>query len=898
MKRICPRQIVTALFLAWIIPASAQSAILISELCDPRLNYATDRFIEIYNSGSESVDLTGWSLVAVGNGGDIFTWPLSGLIGPGEALVAGDATTVTVFPVDFADEAWSSSNGLWNGKVGDGAKLVGPGGIVDYVVVTGTAFENRDYARNYAVITPNTVYTPSEWTGRAVDLATDGSPGTHDAAAPVPGPSISDLHTDPALPEAGEAVHVLAEVTDSTSPVASVVLLWGDAPSSLPNEIAMSLTAGDTYRTDELIPSQSEGATVYYRVRATNDVSGTTLSDLERYSIAYRITIHEVQGEASSSPYAENWVITHGIVTAGYASYFVMQDRSGAWNGIWVESAAEVSVGDSVAVRGRVTEAAGLGFAGNTMLVDAVVLGQFPGASLPEAVIVPTGSLSSEGYEGVLVKMESAVCTNPDLGLGEWAVDDGSGEARVDDLGYAFAPTLGTAYDVVGPVAFYSGRFKVQPRDENDVLWVADDYAPVIVRVSVTSDTTVLVVFSEEVEAASAGTLGNYGIEDLDVRGATRDEARPWRVFLTVSVLSPGDYTLAVDGVEDLFGNPALDEYSFHVVVTGVPAGYYDGAEGEVGEALRAALHEIIKNHTVQSYDYAWIAFRTTDCKPEGKVWDIYSDVPGGIPPYEYTFGVDEGGTGGEEGGGYTREHSWPRSWFGGEVSPMNSDLFALYPCDAHVNGNRGNYPYGETASPEWTSLNGSRKGLCSYPGYTGLVFEPIDEYKGDLARTYFYMCTRYYSEDAAWPGSPMTDGADLLPWKEITRNAAVYALQGNRNPFIDRPEYADWIWASTGVSEHEPRPTFVLHQNTPNPFNPATTISFSLPARMDVDLAVYDVNGRLVQRLASGSFAGGSHRVEWCGRDAAGRDMPSGIYFARLRAGEFTATRKMVLLE
>ena len=99
--------VVSGLILLGLIASSAQSSILISEMCDPRYNYNTDRFIEIYNSGSAAVDLTGWSLVAVGNTADIFMWNLSGLINPGEALVAGDQTTTIVFQVDFPQEAWS-----------------------------------------------------------------------------------------------------------------------------------------------------------------------------------------------------------------------------------------------------------------------------------------------------------------------------------------------------------------------------------------------------------------------------------------------------------------------------------------------------------------------------------------------------------------------------------------------------------------------------------------------------------------------------------------------------------------------------------------------------------------------------------------------------------------------
>jgi len=182
----------SAVLLLGSLASAAGADILISELCDPRYNYNTDRFIEIYNSGSSAVDLAGWSLVAVGNGADIFTWELSGLIGPGEALVAGDQTTTISFEVDFPDEAWSSSNGDWNGKVGDGAKLLDAEDIiVDYVVADITRFENDDYVRNYGVTSPNTTYTPSEWTATPADYPTDGSPGIHYAQPPPPAPSLA-----------------------------------------------------------------------------------------------------------------------------------------------------------------------------------------------------------------------------------------------------------------------------------------------------------------------------------------------------------------------------------------------------------------------------------------------------------------------------------------------------------------------------------------------------------------------------------------------------------------------------------------------------------------------------------------------------------------------------------
>ena len=244
-----------------------------------------------------------------------------------------------------------------------------------------------------------------------------------------------------------------------------------------------------------------------------------------------------------------------------------------------------------------------------------------------------------------------------------------------------------------------------------------------------------------------------------------------------------------------------------------IPAGYYNNASGLTGSSLHQALHNIIDDHTVVSYTSLWTHYQTTDVKPNGTVWDMYSDIPGGTPLYEFIFVEDQdhGTGGGSEGEFYNREHSWPKSWFN-DIAPMNTDIFHVVPTDKYVNNQRGSDPYGEVDNPYWTFLNGSKRGPCTYPGYTGTVFEPIDAYKGDFARIYFYMSTRYLNEDGTWPGSPMVDGAQLEQWaldmmmewhnedpvsqKEIDRNNDIYNyVQSNRNPFVDTPGYVDLIW-------------------------------------------------------------------------------------------------------
>jgi endonuclease I len=296
-----------------------------------------------------------------------------------------------------------------------------------------------------------------------------------------------------------------------------------------------------------------------------------------------------------------------------------------------------------------------------------------------------------------------------------------------------------------------------------------------------------------------------------------------------------------------------------------LPQNYYNDAVNLTGNNLFLALHNIIKGHTSISYGELWNAFKTTDKKSNGKVWDIYSDKPGGVVPYEFTFTSDQCGDYNSENDCYNREHSWPQSYFN-EGSPMRSDLFHVYPTDGWVNNKRSNDAYGlvDTTLPYWQSQNGSRSGVNMYPGYSGTVFEPIDSFKGDLARTYFYMATRYYSEDGGWGNWAMANGADLKYWaidmllewhkndpvssKEISRNNAIYAIQNNRNPFIDHPEYVECIWGNSNcVSDPEPNAIVSVDLDKkvivyPNPAHNEVTVDWHM-LNPDETLAIDVVN-------------------------------------------------------
>ena len=242
-----------------------------------------------------------------------------------------------------------------------------------------------------------------------------------------------------------------------------------------------------------------------------------------------------------------------------------------------------------------------------------------------------------------------------------------------------------------------------------------------------------------------------------------------------------------------------------------IPAGYYDDAVGKSGEDLQKSLSTILNDATDVGYNGLWNLYKTTDRRSDGKVWDMYSDVT------NYTFGTDQCGTYGVEGDCYNREHSVPKSWFN-KQSPMVSDIWHVYPTDGKINGMRSNNPFGEVGSGASSSKNGfSKWGKCVTPGYSGTVFEPNDEYKGDFARTYFYFATRYKGVATSGQGAlvftstyPYITGWQLdmlLRWhkkdpvspKELDRNEAVYeSRQGNRNPFIDYPELVDLIFGDS----------------------------------------------------------------------------------------------------
>ena len=330
-----------------------------------------------------------------------------------------------------------------------------------------------------------------------------------------------------------------------------------------------------------------------------------------------------------------------------------------------------------------------------------------------------------------------------------------------------------------------------------------------------------------------------------------------------------------------------------------IPSNYYDSANGLSGYALKTELKNITSTgHINQGYDALYNAYETTHTdnyyENDGSVLDFYSEDPAGNDPYFYTHGVAQCGNYDSENDCYNREHMVPQSSFN-EAEPMKSDVHHVVPTDGYVNNRRSSYPFGVVASASWTSLNGSKVGTSNISGYSGTVFEPIDEFKGDIARALLYFATRYESTVDGYTSFDMFNGSEdqvfqtwainmLLDWhynidpvdqSEIDRNNAAYNYQGNANPFVDHPEYANIIWNPTADTQ---APDAITDLNATNPSSSTIYLMWTEPFD-NIGVTSYDiyVDGSNTYNTSNTNFTitGLSSETNYCftvyAKDAAG---------------------------
>lgn len=323
-----------------------------------------------------------------------------------------------------------------------------------------------------------------------------------------------------------------------------------------------------------------------------------------------------------------------------------------------------------------------------------------------------------------------------------------------------------------------------------------------------------------------------------------------------------------------------------------IPSNYYNGTEGLTGQALKNKLSDIITaGHLDKGYN--WAVFTNSDrdkyYEKDNSLMDIYSENPDGADPYNFSIPGDQCGTYKVEGDCYNREHTIPKYYFN-DQKPMYDDYHHLMPTDGKVNGMRNNYYYGEVKNATYTSKNGSKLGSSAVEGYSGTVFEPINEFKGDIARIYFYFVTRYQSKipgfkDYMWTTSNYKNLKEpflsmLIKWHEqdpvsqyeIDRNNAVYDYQGNRNPFVDHPEWVAQIFGSilsvddNGFSKN--------YKIAPNPAKSGSTITVQGEGLAKYQKAyIFNLIGQKVQEIDQPFKNGNTITL---------KQLPKGIYILK----------------
>ena len=238
-------------------------------------------------------------------------------------------------------------------------------------------------------------------------------------------------------------------------------------------------------------------------------------------------------------------------------------------------------------------------------------------------------------------------------------------------------------------------------------------------------------------------------------------------------------------------------------------ATYYSDANGKSGAQLKTALYGIMGTPTVKSYSSLWTHYYDTDRLSNNQVVDRYSNTK------RYFSGQN-----GNAVSGMNKEHGIPQSWWGGGTTGIGSDLQHVMPSDTEANSRKSNFGMGIVTNQTWT--NGSIKVGKGTAGNNGTVslWEPADEWKGDFARTYFYMATCYQHMQDLWTtteGWLTVDGSlwpTMRPWVyqlmlqwadqdpvddiERQRNEVIFGIQGNRNPFVDYPSLCEYVWGDS----------------------------------------------------------------------------------------------------
>ncbi len=369
-----------------------------------------------------------------------------------------------------------------------------------------------------------------------------------------------------AAPNEDDVQTIIAEITTSTSAAPNAVLTWGTSWYNLDNVVQMT-SLDDLWSAS--IPAQIAGADVKYKIVAQagsleNVFYGNYEVMLNPFEGAIT-SIQNIQGTSNDSPYAGQTVSTTGIVTGVFGNNFYIQNGSGIRSGVYVYSSSVFpEIGDSVIVTGEITEyyeLTELAFPDDVYILTS-------NNPIPEPIAISTADLANEDLEGVLVKVSDVAVTYATFNFddyGAWRVNDGTGECIIHNTEGAFeypAVVGEQISSITGICSFNYDEWKIELRIEDDVDG-AGNAGLNIASVEALSQSTIIVLFSEEVNTLTAENIENYSLtNNAAVTNATRHPFQSNKVTLTVENMNAGSYTLSIENVEDASGN-AIESSEF-----------------------------------------------------------------------------------------------------------------------------------------------------------------------------------------------------------------------------------------------------------------------------------------------------------------------------------------------
>jgi len=938
---------------------TASADIVINEIyCDSAGTYDGAEFIELYNSGASPVDIGGYVLCGpeyeqLCGGEDRWQFPVGTEIAAGDYLVVakdahdGDDGFYEEFGFDpdfelvdpsFAyddDYLFVDNMILLDDDPGtnfsDEIQLVGGRGYG--VMCGGTSRADVVYLYETASLTTLVdlveYMDPDYCTGDPcfgddglVDNAFEGIPFLgntlgRDASstdtdnsnvdwtlqAPTPGavnvlntpPWVRDVAYSPIPPTSMTNVDISATITDDGT-IDSVNVYYNMETTGGGWQMVAATNVDSVYTAQ--LPLMPNGEQVGYFVRAIDDLGAKMSYPAEAFSGPYHFSvgytdiydIQYVDEGLNDSPKVGQAVNITGIVTAGigdFSSAFCMvQEGNGPFEGVKVygtyDVPFDVNVGDEITACGTVTEYYGeteiylhtentlvVHSTGNAVSYASVTTGDL----YPE----PTGTpeYQAEPYEGQLVSVTNVTVTAEPDGYGQWYIDDGSGGAMVDDYGYySYVPTLFDVLDEVrGPLMYSYDQYKIEPITDEDIIGPPristvryTPIPPVAGNVTVTAEITDNQGISSATLVYKERNAGTWSQTPMTLDTGTTYTA-------TVGPWVDGDemmyYVTASDGAMTA-QTPSVGSYSLYIGMLSIQDIQFV-ADPETNDASPYDTLAVNTQGVVTAAPGEYSDYYFTIQTSGGGCWD-------GIHVYDRTGSVQF-----ERGDEITVSGEVQENWGETEVAlhfPEAAVLVASKAVDPTplsintvdlqtkatgeclesvlVHAEDATVEVADLGFGEWAITNGAAGDTCRVNDDAYYTYDPV---QGD--NVYVLGVVSF----------------DYGLYKIEPRGDSDIAV----NPVgVDNP-----VASKLGLA-----------QNMPNPFNPKTTIAFTLPAPQDVAIDVFDIAGRKVVTLIDDSLGAGQHFVEWTGRDADGQKVASGIYFYRMTAGEEEFSKKMVLLK